>query len=394
MAQALKLIESTAKSAREDSDPASHGRYDVIVIGGGQAGLSVGYHLRRRGVSFVILDAEERVGDAWRRRWDSLRLFTPARFDALDGLPFPSSPDHFPTKDEMGDYLAGYAEHFELPVRSGTRVERVTRTGDTYRVEAGGRVFEASQVVVAMASYQTPFVPSFARELDARIVQLHSSAYRGPRDLAPGGVLIVGAGNSGAEIAVDILRAGARPVLVAGRATGEAPVNLAGFWGRVLFGRLLLRVFFHRVLTIKTKLGRKFRERALSHGTPLIRTKSADLKRLGVERTGRVSGVVDGKPRLEDGRVLDVGNVVWCTGFRQPLAWLALPIFDGEGRPRHDGGVVDDEPGLYFVGMQFAYAMSSSMIHGVGRDADRIAGVIARRLAAHSAGERAREHAA
>jgi putative flavoprotein involved in K+ transport len=357
-------------------------RFDVIVIGGGQAGLSVGYHLKRRGLRFVIFDAHPRVGDTWRRRWDSLRLFTPARFDALDGLPFPSAPDHFPTKDEMGDYLEAYARHFALPVRSGVRVERVTREGDVYRVEAGGAVFEAAHVVIAMASYQTPHVPAFARELDPGIVQIHSSAYRSPEGLAPGAVLIVGAGNSGAEIAVDIVRRLPRRVVVAGRNPGEAPVNLASFWGRILLGPLLLRVFFHRVLTIKTKLGRKFRERALGHGTPLIRTKGADLTRLGVERTGRVIAAAGGKPRLENGRTLEVSNVIWCTGFEQPLDWLALPIFGTDARPRHDGGVVENEPGLYFVGMHFAYALSSSMIHGVGRDAARIAGVIAARLAA------------
>ena len=178
-------------------------RIDTIVIGAGQAGLSVGYHLARRGVPFVILDAGERIGDQWRKRWDSLRLFTPARFSSLDGLPFPADADSFPTKDAMGDYLEAYARRFALPVRCGVRVERVSRLGERFLVIAGDQRFEADNVVVAMANYQRPRVPAFANELDPRIVQLHSFDYRNPAQFQEGAVLVVGAGNSGAEIALD-----------------------------------------------------------------------------------------------------------------------------------------------------------------------------------------------
>ncbi len=171
-------------------------RYDVIVIGGGQAGLSAGYHLKQRGLSFVILDAARRVGDAWRQRWDSLRLFTPARFDGLDGMPFPAPATYFPTKDEMADYLEAYAAHFDLPVRSGVRVDRLSKAGDVFVVEAGGRRYEAGQVIVAMSKYQKPFVPDFAGMLDPEIVQLHSLDYRHPGQLRDGSVLLVGAANS------------------------------------------------------------------------------------------------------------------------------------------------------------------------------------------------------
>ena len=149
-------------------------RINTVVIGGGQAGLSVGYHLKKRGVPFVILDASERIGDVWRNRWDSLRLFTPARFSSLDGMPFPADPHSFPTKEAMGDYLEAYARHFALPVRSGVRVERLSRLGDRFLIVAGSFQFEADNVVVAMANYQRPRVPAFASELNPRIVQLHS----------------------------------------------------------------------------------------------------------------------------------------------------------------------------------------------------------------------------
>jgi putative flavoprotein involved in K+ transport len=358
-------------------------RYPVVVIGGGQAGLAVGYHLAQRGLRFVILEAGARVGDVWRSRWDSLRLFTPARYDALDGMPFPAPPLSFPTKDEMGDYLEAYAARFRLPVRTGVRVERLRREHGRFVVEAGPLTFEAEQVIVAMASYQRPRLPAFAAELAPDIQQLHSSAYRNPAQLREGAVLVAGAGNSGAEIAVDLWRArrpnGSGHIFVSGRDTGHVPFRIDGPLARRVLTPLLLRFVFHRVLTVRTPVGRKVRPKVLHGGGPLIRTKPADLEAAGIERVGRVAGVRDGKPVLDDGRVLDVTNVVWCTGFHPGFSWIDLPIFDEQGEVRHDAGVARDQPGLYFVGLHFLYAMSSTMIHGVSRDAARIVKAAARR---------------
>jgi putative flavoprotein involved in K+ transport len=351
--------------------------FDVIIIGGGQAGLSVGHHLARHGLRFVILEGHPRIGDTWRRRWDSLRLFTPARFDSLDGMPFPAPGDYFPTKDEMADYLESYAAHFQLPVRTGVRVERLWRQDGRFRVKAGALELQADQVVVAMASYQRPRLPDFAAQLDPAIVQLHSSAYRAPGQLRPGGVLIAGAGNSGAEIAKEL--AGHHQIWMSGRDTGEGPFDMAGLAGRKLLGPLVLRVLFHRLLTIRTPMGRKARPRILGKGAPLIRVKQAQLRAAGVERVGRVRAVQAGKPVLDDGRVLDVANVVWCTGFHPGFDWIDLPVLDADGEPRHEGGLCPEVPGLYFVGLHFLYAMSSTMIHGVGRDAARIAASVAAR---------------
>lgn len=352
-------------------------RFDVIVIGGGQAGLSVGYYLRKQGVRFVILDAGERVGDAWRRRWDSLRLFSPACFDGLAGMPFPAPSDYFPTKDEMADYLEAYARKFELPVRTGARVARLSKKDERYVVEGPGFVLEADQVVVAMSSFQRPRVPEFACELSPDIVQLHSSEYRSALQ-AKGAVLVAGAGNSGAEIAIELAQLG-HSTIVAGRDTGQPPIDPSGRFGKWIGMRFMFRVMFHRVLTIKTPMGRKARPKLLKEATPLIRTRTKDLLAAGVERTPKVVGVRDGKPVLEDGRVLDVDTVVWCTGFHPGHAFVDVPIFDESGEPRHDGGVVGSEPGLYFVGLHFLYAMSSAMIHGVGRDAERIVSTLMER---------------
>jgi len=352
-------------------------RVNTVVVGAGQAGLSVGYHLQRRGVSFVILDGGGRVGDAWRRRWDSLKLFTPRKFSSLDGWAFPGDRNTFPTKDEMGDYLEAYARHFNLPVRLNTKVERVSRQGQGFVVVSGGQRFEADNVVVAMANHQRPAVPAFAAELDASIRQIHSLDYRNPSQLQDGPVLVAGAGNSGVEIALDVVRG--HQVSVAGRDTGHVPFHIDKRPALVILMRLTLRVMFHRILSIANPIGRRARPKMLHGGGPLVRTKPYQLLKAGIERVPRVSGVSGGKPVLADGRVLDVTNVVWATGFHPGFSWIDLPVFGADGLPDHEGGEVAREPGLFFVGLHFLYSMSSEMIHGVGRDADRIAGAVARR---------------
>jgi putative flavoprotein involved in K+ transport len=354
-------------------------RIQTLVIGAGQAGLSVGYHLALRRVPFLILDANERIGDSWRTRWDSLRLFTPARLDGIDGMPFPAPPNSFPTKDAMGDYLSAYAARFALPVRSGIAVDGLSRQGNRYLVSSGDLRFEAQHVIIAMATYQKRKVPVFAADLNPTIVQLHSSEYRNPGQLRKGDVLIVGAGNSGAEIAMELARSGHR-VLMSGRGTGHLPFKIDGTVGRYL-ARFLLRFVFHRILTVNTSPGRKMRTKVLTQGGPLIRVKPSDLLAAGVERVGRTAGVTAGLPVLADNRVLDVENVIWCTGYDPGHSWIHLPVFDKDGEPRHERGVVRDEPGLYFVGWHFLYAASSTMIHGVGRDAAYLAEIIAARIA-------------
>jgi putative flavoprotein involved in K+ transport len=349
--------------------------YDTIVIGGGQSGLSVGYHLAKRGLQFVILDANERVGDSWRRRWDSLRLFTPARFNGLDGMPFPAPPHYFPTKDEMANYLETYAAKFKLPIKSGTRVDRLSKNGDSFVVASGEQRYEAKNVVVAMANYQVPKKPPFAAQMDPGITQIHSMEYRNPSQLQKGSVLIVGAGNSGSEIAMEL--APHHAIFMSGRSTGEIPFRIQSRMARILLVNLTLRLLFHRVLTVKTPVGRKIRPKIISKGGPLIRVKQRDMAAAGIERVARVAGVENGLPVLEDGRVLEVANVVWCTGFQPGFSWIDLPGME-EIDHRHERGVVPDQPGLYFTGLHFLYSLSSSMIHAVGRDAEYIARVIAK----------------
>jgi putative flavoprotein involved in K+ transport len=349
-------------------------RFETVIIGGGQAGLTAGYYLAKHGRPFVILDANERIGDAWRKRWDSLRLFTPARFSRLPGLSLPAPAWSFPTKDELADYLEAYAVQFELPVRTGISVDALTKSDGRFVVSAGEHRFEAENVVVATGAHQIPRVPGFAPDLDRGVVQLHSSEYRNPSQLREGDVLLVGAGNSGAELAAELSRT--HQVWLAGPKTGEIPVRHGTLPAR--FGFRVFRFVGHRVLRVDTRIGRKLGPKLISKGDPLIRTKLKDLVAAGVERLPRVVGVRDGRPLLEDDRVLDVSNVVWCTGFRTDFGWIDLPVFGDDGEPLHYRGIVESESGLYFLGLVFQYSISSDVLPGVGRDAEYIAKHIAR----------------
>ena len=383
MARAGRFVEAGAALHAIDGRPRARSRaehFDVIVVGGGQAGLSVGYHLKRQGLRFVILDANARIGDTWRSRWDSLRLFTPARFCGLDGMRFPAAAGYFPTKDEMADFLLAYAQKFNLPVRSGVRVDAVRREGDRYIVEAGQWVLEAPHVVIAAASYQQPKLPAFAADLDPSIRQIHSQDYKNPRQLKAGTVLVVGAGNSGAEIAMDVVKI--HKVLLSGRHPGEIPFKTNTAFATRVAVPIVFRILFHRLLTVDTPFGRKAKPNFVLHGGPLIRVKSRQLDAAGVTRVARVVGMRDGQPLLADGRTLAVENIVWCTGFRHGIDWVKLPIFDESGRPRQYRGVVEGEPGLYLVGLSFLHSPSSTMIHGVGRDARRVVQTIGERVRA------------
>ncbi len=364
-------------------------RVGTLVIGGGQAGLVMGYHLAQRGIPYTIVDAGARVGDAWRRRWDSLRLFTPNRLNSLPGFAIRGDRWGFPSKDEFADYLEAYARHHGLAIQTGVRVDRLTRVDDRYVGTAGDRTFHADNVVVAMSSWQKPRVPEFAGDLDPSIVQLHVADYKNPSQLADGPVLVVGAGNSGAEVAKEL--AADHDVWLAGPSTGAVPFRPENLSGRLMMP-FVGRVIFHRVLTTSTPIGRKARPKMVATGEPLIRVKPKDLKRLGVQRVGRVTGVEGGRPVLDHGTVINAANVVWCTGFRPDFSWIDLPVTGPQG-PVHDRGIVESERGLYFLGLKFLYAVSSEQVHGVGRDAGHIADTILARRDEDPAASAVPQHA-
>jgi putative flavoprotein involved in K+ transport len=351
--------------------PINRDHVETLVIGAGQAGLAVGYHLRRRGLPFVIVDEHERVGDVWRKRWDSLRLFTPGRYDGLPGMPFPGLPSAYPTKDETADYLAAYAREFGLSVRTGLKVERVSAPAGRFEAFCGEQEFSAKNVVVATGAFHHPRVPPFADGLDTAIVQLHSSEYRNSSQLRQGSVLVVGAGNSGAEIAMEL--AGHHHLWLSGPDTGQEPTSAGSIPDR-LFTPIAWLIATR--LTVRTAPGRKLRDYFIDppRGIPLGRVRRKDIVAAGIERVGRITGVRDGYPLLDDGRVLKVSNVIWCTGYRCDFSWLDVPLpATRYGFPIHDRGIVDSVPGLYFVGLLFQYSLSSALLGGVGRDAKYIA---------------------
>lgn len=347
-------------------------RYDTVIVGGGQAGLSVGYHLKKQGRSFVILDASERVGDSWRRRWDSLRLYSPAFRDGLPGMPFPAPRPTYPTKDEMGDYLEAYAKRFDLPVRSATAVEALTREGSGYVAHTADERFEADTVVVATGVFHKPYTPEFASELDPSITQLHSSDYRNLSQLQEGPVLVVGAAHSGSDIAFEASASASHDVTLVGTDTGQIPVPIESRRGRLGF-RVLVFVGTH-VLNVDTPLGRKMRPHIRHGGGPLLRYRRKDLLAAGVQCVvARVVGVERALPMLDDGRVLDVRNVVWCTGFRPDFSWIRLPLDVGDdGYPVQYRGAAASSPGLYFAGLPFLHSFASMLVGGTGRDAQRV----------------------
>jgi putative flavoprotein involved in K+ transport len=347
---------------------------DVLIVGAGQSGLALAYHLQRRGRQALLVDRNERIGDSWRKRWDSLKLYSPANRDGLPGMPFPAGPNSYPTKDEMADYLEAYAVHFELPVRLGTAIEALTQEDGRFVARTNGSRIEAETVVVASGVYEKPHVPPFAGELDPRITQLHSSAYRNLSQLQDGPVLVVGASHSGSDIAHEA--ASTHEVVLSGRDTGQLPAPIETRRGRTLFRGLFFAGTY--VLTVDTPFGRRMRPHIRHGGAPLLRFRRSDLRKAGVARVlERTAGVQDGLPVLDGGRVLDVRNVVWCTGFRRDFGWIQVPLEIGDdGYPVQYRGA-STTPGLYFVGLPFLHSFASMLIGGAGRDAERVADQIA-----------------
>ncbi|MBZ9715401.1 flavin-containing monooxygenase [Deinococcus multiflagellatus] len=340
-------------------DPAAP--LDVIVIGGGQAGLAAGYHLQRSGLTFRILDANTSTGDSWRTRYDTLMLFTPAKRNALPGLPFPGDPEHYPTKDEVADYLNAYVQAFHLPVEHASPVLQVQTTPAGFTVTTLQTHWTARAVVVATGPFQTPHTPAFARTLAPDVVQLHSSAYRRPTDLPPGRVVVVGSGNSGAQIAQELSRT--HMVTVAqGRPQPALPQRLLG---RDIFD--VLSTLGLLDVSAASPLGR-----ALQRRDPVIGTNLKRLSRAGqLQLASRIVDTAGQALMTQNGQRLETEGVVWATGFRPNYRWLDVGVLDEHGFPIHDGGVTR-VPGVFFLGLPWQRTRSSALLGGVGQDAQRL----------------------
>jgi putative flavoprotein involved in K+ transport len=357
---------------------------ETLIIGAGQTGLAAGYHLARRGLPFLIVDANERVGDQWRRRYASLRLFSPARWDGLPGHPFPAPGWSSPTGRQMADHLESYAASFDLPVRTGVRVERLSAAGDGsggFIAMSGRSRIRAQRVIVATGAYTVPWIPDLAARLDPAIRQLHSTTYHDPSDLADGPVLVVGLGHSGADIALEVART--HRTIVSGRPHGELPIRVLDTWRARVFLPILGFMETH-VLTIRTPIGRRAAARSRILPAPLLRVRRVDLRRAGAElHESRVASVQHGWPVLEDGTVVDALTVIWCTGARPDYDWIDLRVTGADGWPVGDRGV-SPIAGVYFLGVPFQYGLTSTLIDGADRDATYIVDRIASEVAATS----------
>lgn len=358
-------------------------RHATVVIGAGQSGLAASYHLTRRGIDHVVLEDNERIGDNWRTRYDSLRLYSPAKYDALPGMSMSLPGNAFPTGNQMGDYLESYAKRHDLPVRTGIVVDALAPTDagrHGYTITAGDRRYEAAHVVVATGPFRLPHVPDFATELDPSIRQLHSVDYRDPSQLKDGAVLVVGVSHSGADLAIEAKAHGHR-TLLSGKSHGQLPFSVDSRRGRIAWP--VMKFVALNLLTLRTPIGRKMAPEVRKGGGPLLRVRRADLLKAGVEWSeARTVGIRDGKPVLADGQVIDVATVIWCTGFRPDYRWIAMPIVGEDGWPMQDRGVATSAPGLYFLGIPFLSGFTSMLVVGAGRDAAYVVARIAERAAA------------
>jgi putative flavoprotein involved in K+ transport len=341
-------------------------RFDVVVVGGGQAGLAMGYFLARQGRRFVILEAGDSIASAWRSRWDSLVLFTPRRYSALAGLDFPGDPDGYPSRDEVSSYLERYAQTFELPVELNSAVRSLANEDGRFLLELDDRQIEADHVVVATGPFGVPSTPAIAGELASDVFQTHSTGYMRPSDVPQGRVVVVGGGNTGYQIAKELSSSRDVTLAIGARQT-PLPQRILGrdlFWWLTKTG--LIRK------SLDTRVGR----RASSRDT-LIGSSPRELKRrYGIQLKPRVAGASGRTLSFADGSTLEADAVIWATGYRSDYSWIALPVLGSDGRVTHRRGVTE-VPGLYFLGLSWQHTRGSALIGWVKDDAEFVAGEIA-----------------
>jgi putative flavoprotein involved in K+ transport len=333
--------------------------HDTVIIGGGQAGLAIGRLLADRGHDFTILDAADTPAAAWQQRWDSLRLFTPARYDSLPGTPFPAASGHYPSRDEVVAYLTDYAR--KLPVQLRSRVQRLHRTGDGYTLELAHGVYTANQVVVATGAFQTPRTPAIAERLDPAVVQLHSSRYRNPGQIPAGTVLVVGGGNTGYQIAEELSATHPVHLSISSRQT-PLPQRVAG---RDLFQ--ILEALGAMRTSSDSRIGQRLKDR-----DTLIGSSPRAARRRGIQLHGRTISASESSVAFADGNCLDVRTVIWATGFGIDHSWIEAPIFDNDDRLIHTRGITPS-PGLYFIGLPWQHTRGSALLGWVKHDAAHIA---------------------
>lgn len=333
----------------------------TVVIGAGQSGLAAAYFLKKNNEKFIILDSGNAVGNSWRERWDSLRLFTPSQYDGLPGFKYPAARGTLPTKEEMADYLSNYANKFSFPVELNTKVMELNKSGGGYElITSNGNIY-AKNVIVATGTNPYAYVPEFSSDLNEQIKQIHSSEYKNPQSFPASDTLVVGAGTSGVEIAIELSKS--RPTFLSGKPTPHIPDFIFRYFGRLYW------LFAYFILTIKTPVGRKVKPIITASGSPLISVSINEVKEAGIECLPRLKGVENGLPLLDDGRILEVASIVWATGYKPDFSWIKFDVSDAAGWPKTYRGISKEFQGLYFAGMIFQFGLTSGLVGGVGRDA-------------------------
>ncbi len=352
-------IPITAHSSEVTAPPPGSQPLDVLVIGAGQAGLSMAWHLNRAGVRYLLVDAAPEIGHSWRHRWDSLRLFSPSQYDGLPGMPFPAEPDSYPNKDDVADFLATYADQNAFPVLTGTRVRRLVPYDGGFMAHTNQGVLCARQVVVATGPFQVPFVPGVPSGFDASVEQLHSATYKNPDGVAGRRVLVVGAGNSGLQIADELTKAGRDVVLSAGSHPPALPQRVAGrdlFWWLTRLGLM--------DKSADSRLARRVRAK----GDLVIGTSRRRLQRSGVGFRPRLMRAEGAVARFADGTETVADTVVWATGFRPDYDWIEADVVGPDGHVLHREGRTT-VPGLWFLGLPWQRTRGSALLGFVQRDA-------------------------
>jgi putative flavoprotein involved in K+ transport len=335
--------------------------WHTVIIGGGQAGLAAGYFLKEMNLEFIILDENQRIGDSWRKRWDSLKLFTPSQHDGLPGMPFPELKGSFPGKDQMADYLEQYATEFSLPLQSNIKVNHLHSRNSHYEIETSAQKYISDNVVIATGTNPFPKIPAVSSDLNPEIFQIHSSRYSNPEALPPGDVLVVGAATSGIEIALETSKT--HKTFVSGNPPFHIPDNIIKYGGEFYWW------FIKNIITVRTPMGRKAKNSIIHGGSPLIRVSPRDLDVAGIKRLPRLAGTLNGLPKFGDNSVIKVTSVIWATGYKPDFSWIGMDVTDETGWPVSDRGVSPVSKGLYFIGMPFQYGLTSGLVGGVGRDA-------------------------
>lgn len=339
--------------------------FNTVIIGAGQSGLATAYYLKKANDDFIILEVEDQAGSSWRKRWDSLRLFTPAQHDSLPGLPFPSARGTLPTKNEMADYLSDYIEKFNLPVQFGTKVIELHKTSEGYLILTSKGSILADHVIVATGTNPYAYIPAFAADLDKNIVQIHSSEYKNPHLFPAQDTLVVGAGTSGVEIAIELSKS--RPTMISGNGTPHIPDFVFRLLGTLYWW------FIHYILTVSTPIGRKVGPKIINGGAPLISVSMREVEKAGIKQLPRLKGVQKGLPLLDNGQILTVTSIVWATGYKPDFSWIKFDVAGDNGWPKTRRGISENFQGLYFVGLVFQYGLTSGLVGGVGRDAKFVA---------------------